>query len=70
MDSGRLNIYMLLDGVPEEAVFKPLNEFVAEAGGNKRGRATAPRHVTFRCQLMSWMCCLKKVTSLSLDKQC
>ena len=46
MDGGRRKIYLSLDGVPEEVVFEPLNEFVAEAGGNKRGRATAPGHVT------------------------
>jgi pyruvate carboxylase subunit B len=46
MDGGRRKIYLSLDGMPEEIVFEPLNEFVAEAGGNKRGRATSPGHVT------------------------
>ncbi|MEK9714175.1 MAG: sodium-extruding oxaloacetate decarboxylase subunit alpha, partial [Thalassolituus sp.] len=46
MDGGRRKIYLSLDGMPEEVVFEPLNEYVAEGGGAKRGRATQPGHVT------------------------
>lgn len=46
MDGGRRKIYLSLDGVPEEVVFEPLNEYVADTGGAKRGRASAPGHVT------------------------
>lgn len=46
MDGGRRKIYLSLDGVPEEVVFEPLNEFVADGGGTRRGRATEPGHVT------------------------
>lgn len=43
--SGRRKLYVSLDGMPEEVIFEPLNEYVAEDGG-KRKQATEPGHVT------------------------
>ena len=42
---GKRKIYLSMDGMPEEVVFEPLNEFVAE-GKSGRKRATDPGHVT------------------------
>ena len=42
---GRRKLYVSLDGMPEEVIFEPLNEFVAEEGG-KRKQATEPGHIT------------------------
>ena len=43
--SGRRKLYISLDGMPEEVIFEPLNEYVAaESGGRKQ--ATEPGHVT------------------------
>ena len=46
-DSGgvRRKLYVSLDGMPEEVIFEPLNEYIAEASG-KRMKATEPGHVT------------------------
>jgi pyruvate carboxylase subunit B len=44
--SGKRKLYLSLDGMPEETVFEPLNEYAAEGGGSKRRRATDPGHVT------------------------
>jgi len=43
---GRQKIYLSFDGMPEETVFEPLNEYQAEGGGSQRGKATEPGHVT------------------------
>ena len=43
--AGKRKIYLSMDGMPEEVVFEPLNEFVAE-GSSGRKRATEPGHVT------------------------
>jgi len=43
--AGRRKIYLSMDGMPEEVIFEPLNEYVAERGG-KRKKATEPGHVT------------------------
>ncbi|WP_100638644.1 sodium-extruding oxaloacetate decarboxylase subunit alpha [Marinobacter salexigens] len=43
---GKRKLYLSLDGMPEEVVFEPLNEYVAEAGGKGRKRATDPGHVS------------------------
>lgn len=43
--SGRRKIYLSMDGMPEEIIFEPLNEYVAEKG-DKRKQATEPGHVT------------------------
>lgn len=43
--AGKRKLYISLDGIPEEVVFEPMNEFVAE-GGSGRKRATEPGHVT------------------------
>ncbi|HDY97322.1 MAG TPA: oxaloacetate decarboxylase subunit alpha [Pseudomonas sabulinigri] len=42
---GKRHFYLSLDGMPEEAVFEPLNAFVGE-GGSKRKQASEPGHVT------------------------
>ncbi|MFK7865525.1 MAG: sodium-extruding oxaloacetate decarboxylase subunit alpha [Pseudohongiellaceae bacterium] len=42
---GRRKIYLSMDGMPEEIIFEPLNEYVAEKG-SKRKQATEPGHVT------------------------
>ncbi|MNZ55883.1 2-oxoglutarate carboxylase large subunit [compost metagenome] len=39
------HFYLSIDGMPEEVVFEPLNEFVA-GGTSKRKQASAPGHVT------------------------
>lgn len=43
--AGRRKIYLSMDGMPEEVIFEPLNEYVAEKGGKKK-KATEPGHVT------------------------
>lgn len=43
--AGRRKIYLSMDGMPEEVIFEPLNEYVAEKG-DKRKKATEPGHVT------------------------
>lgn len=42
---GRRKIYLSVDGMPEEVIFEPQNEYVAEKG-DKRKKATEPGHVT------------------------
>ena len=42
---GRRKLYVSLDGMPEEVIFEPLNEYVAEDGG-KRKQASELGHVT------------------------
>ncbi|WP_439886855.1 sodium-extruding oxaloacetate decarboxylase subunit alpha [Pseudomonas sp. MBLB4123] len=42
---GKRHFYLSIDGVPEEVVFEPLNEFVAGAGG-KRKQTSAPGDVS------------------------
>jgi pyruvate carboxylase subunit B len=42
---GKRHFYLSIDGVPEEVVFEPLNEFVAGSGG-KRKAAAAPGDVS------------------------
>jgi len=42
---GKRHFYLSLDGMPEEAVFEPLNAFVGE-GSSKRKQASEPGHVT------------------------
>ena len=42
---GKRHFYLSVDGMPEEVVFEPLNEFVS-SGGSKRKHATAPGHVS------------------------
>jgi len=41
---GKRHFYLSIDGMPEEVVFEPLNEFVG--GGSKRKQATDPGHVS------------------------
>lgn len=43
--AGKRKLYISMDGIPEEVVFEPLNEFVSE-GGSGRKRASEPGHVT------------------------
>ena len=43
--AGRRKIYLSMDGMPEEVIFEPLNEYVA-GKGDKREKATEPGHVT------------------------
>ena len=45
-EPGKRKLYLSLDGMPEEVVFESLNEYVAEAGGKSRKRATDPGHVS------------------------
>jgi pyruvate carboxylase subunit B len=42
--AGRRKIYLSMDGMPEEVIFEPLNEYVAQKG-DKRKKATEPGHV-------------------------
>ncbi|WP_430460356.1 sodium-extruding oxaloacetate decarboxylase subunit alpha [Thalassolituus sp. LLYu03] len=42
---GKRKLYLSMDGIPQEVVFEPLNEFVAE-GKSGRKNATEPGHVT------------------------
>lgn len=42
---GKRKLYLSLDGMPEEVVFEPLNEYVA-AGGSARKKASMPGHVS------------------------
>ncbi|KRW61134.1 sodium-extruding oxaloacetate decarboxylase subunit alpha [Pseudomonas sp. TTU2014-080ASC] len=42
---GKRHFYLSIDGMPEEVVFEPLNEFVGGAGG-KRKQASAPGDVS------------------------
>ena len=42
---GKRHFYLSIDGMPEEVVFEPLNEFVS-SGGSKRKHATEPGHVS------------------------
>jgi pyruvate carboxylase subunit B len=42
---GRRKLYLSVDGMPEEVIFEPLNEYVAKKG-SKRKQASAPGHVT------------------------
>ena len=43
--SGKRKLYLSLDGMPEEVIFEPLNEYVS-GGGQARQKATDPGHVT------------------------
>jgi pyruvate carboxylase subunit B len=43
--SGRRKLYLSLDGMPEEVIFEPLNQYEGKAGSG-RDRATEPGHVT------------------------
>jgi pyruvate carboxylase subunit B len=40
------HFYMSIDGLPEEVVFEPLNEYVANSQSQKRKQASAPGDVT------------------------
>ena len=42
---GRRKLYISIDGMPEEVVFEPLNEYVSKKG-SERKQATEPGHVT------------------------
>ncbi|MCW3149253.1 sodium-extruding oxaloacetate decarboxylase subunit alpha [Stutzerimonas stutzeri] len=42
---GKRHFYLSIDGMPEEVVFEPLNEFVG-GGGSKRKQASAPGDVS------------------------
>ena len=42
---GKRHFYLSLDGMPEEAVFEPLNSF-SSSGGSQRKQASKPGHVT------------------------
>ncbi len=43
--SGRRKLYLSMDGMPEEVIFEPLNQYEGKVGSG-RGRATEPGHVT------------------------
>ena len=47
---GKRHFYLSIDGMPEEVVFEPLNEFVAGSGG-KRKQAGAPGDVSTTMQM-------------------
>jgi pyruvate carboxylase subunit B len=40
------HFYMSIDGLPEEVVFEPLNNYVGAASSSKRKQATAPGDVS------------------------
>jgi len=42
---GRRKLYISLDGMPEEVIFEPLNEYVAEKSGGRK-KASEPGHVS------------------------
>ena len=42
---GKRHFYLSIDGMPEEVVFEPLNQFVSE-GGSRRKQASAPGDVS------------------------
>jgi pyruvate carboxylase subunit B len=42
---GKRHFYLSIDGMPEEVVFEPLNEFVG-GGSSKRKQASEPGHVS------------------------
>jgi pyruvate carboxylase subunit B len=42
---GRRKLYISLDGMPEEVMFEPLNEYVAEKSGGRK-KATEPGHIS------------------------
>ncbi len=44
--SGKRKFYISLDGMPEEVVFQPLNEYASEGSGSKRKQASEPGDVT------------------------
>ena len=44
--AGKRKLYLSLDGMPEEVVFEPLNEYVAAGSGSGRKKATNPGHVS------------------------
>lgn len=43
--AGKRKLYLSLDGIPEEVVFQPMNELVAESASGRK-QATQPGHVT------------------------
>jgi pyruvate carboxylase subunit B len=43
---GKRHFYLSLDGMPEEAVFEPLNSFAGGSSGSARKQASQPGHVT------------------------
>ena len=43
---GKRHFYLSIDGMPEEVVFEPLNDFVGGSGGNKRKQASGPGDVS------------------------
>lgn len=43
---GKRHFYLSIDGMPEEVVFEPLNDFVAGGAGSKRKSASAPGDVS------------------------
>ncbi|WP_043309701.1 sodium-extruding oxaloacetate decarboxylase subunit alpha [Pseudomonas sp. ML96] len=43
---GKRHFYLSIDGMPEEVVFEPLNDFVAGGAGGKRKHASAPGDVS------------------------
>ncbi|CAD5107176.1 sodium-extruding oxaloacetate decarboxylase subunit alpha [Zestomonas carbonaria] len=43
---GKRHFYLSIDGMPEEVVFEPLNEFVGGSGAGKRKQASAPGDVS------------------------
>jgi pyruvate carboxylase subunit B len=44
--AGKRKIYLSMDGVPQEVIFEPLNEYVDDDASKGRKRATEPGHVT------------------------
>lgn len=44
--AGKRKLYLSLDGMPEEVVFEPLNDYVAEGSGSGRKKASTPGHVS------------------------
>jgi pyruvate carboxylase subunit B len=44
--AGKRKIYLSMDGVPQEVIFEPLNEYVDDGHSKGRKRATEPGHVT------------------------
>ncbi len=44
--AGKRKIYLSMDGVPQEVIFEPLNEYVDDGASKGRKRATEPGHVT------------------------
>jgi pyruvate carboxylase subunit B len=66
---GKRHFYLSIDGMPEEVVFEPLNEFVG-GGSSKRKQATDRATSAPPCRATSSMCWSRKVTWSRPARRC